>query len=104
MVWHGITSQGCNIFQLFCPSKMTGNHCTPVTSIIVMSFIRIELHHLMKTFKVAKFMSQSSNSIDLPIIYRTLILPSSYLQKPEWGIGERNEGSDGKAGNQGGNG
>ena len=26
-----------------------------------------------------------------------------YLKKPEWGIGERNEGNDGNAANQGGN-
>ena len=27
----------------------------------------------------------------------------AYLKKPEWGIGEQNEGNDGNAGNQGGN-
>ena len=27
----------------------------------------------------------------------------AYLKKPEWGIGEPNEGNDGNAGNQGGN-
>ena len=26
-----------------------------------------------------------------------------YLKKPEWGMGELNEGNDGNAGNQGGN-
>ena len=64
MALHGVTSQGCNNFQLFSLGEITGNYCTPVTSIIVMSFSSIELHHLMKTFKVAAFMSQSSNSID----------------------------------------
>ena len=27
----------------------------------------------------------------------------AYLKKPEWGIGEQNEGNDGNAENQGGN-
>ena len=27
----------------------------------------------------------------------------AYLKKPEWGIGEQNEGNDGNAGDQGGN-
>ena len=30
------------------------------------------------------------------------ILNKGYLQKPEWEIGDRNEGNDGNAGNQGG--
>ena len=33
----------------------------------------------------------------------TITLVIGYLQKPEWEIGERNEGNDGNAGNQGGN-
>ena len=65
MVLHGIRLQECNNFQSFSPGETTGNYCTPVTLIIAMSFIRIEFHHLMKTFKVVNFMSQSLNSIDL---------------------------------------
>ena len=68
MVLYGITSQGCNNFQLFTLGEITGNYCTPVTSIVAMSFIGIEFHHLMKTFKVVNFMSQTSNSIDLLIV------------------------------------
>ena len=68
MVLHSITSQGCNSFQLFSLDEVTGNYCTPVTSIIATSFISTEFHHLMKTFKVVNFTSQNSNSIDLPII------------------------------------
>ena len=65
MVFHSITPQGCNNFQLFSLCKITRNYCTPVTSIIAMSFILIIFHHLMTHFKVINFMSQSSNSIDL---------------------------------------
>ena len=46
------------------------NCCTPVTSIIALSFTWIDFHHLIKTFTVVNFMTQSSNSIDLLMIKR----------------------------------
>ena len=68
MAFHGITSQVCSNFHLFSLGEINENYSTPVTSIIAMSFVGTEFHHLMKTFTVVNFKSQSLNSIDLLIL------------------------------------